>query len=288
MMDDQIKKRLEEISRQTSRGNYGLQAKNMAEEYRNLKADEPKTFLKSITDYFEKRKDIDKELLPLIDDIFESLLRIYIRAHKKNPEIAEYYVSSFLANIPGTENTALFHKSSGLINASLAFSNILGSKSPITLWEVAIKLSLSYNEFLNGLLGILILLIKCDLDLNCSVSQLKSTYGSKVHEFSRLLEEYNLPNQAFKQFANANLRNAIAHEKIWLDSDEAVVHYSNKDTPYTMGLADFLELNTYATYFGDIYLTTLNVIALFMTGAKEEKSKIPTKLIKILKRSLSA
>ena len=286
-MDDEMKKRLEEISRQTSRGDHGLKAMGVAEEYKILRGDDSGTFLKSITDYFKKREDVDKKLLPLLDDVFESLLRIYIKAHKKNPEIAEYFVSSYLTNIPGTENTALFHKSSGLVNASLAFSNVLDLKNPVVLGEVAIKLSLSYNEFLNGLLGILILLIKCDLGLNCNVSQLKATYGSKVHEFNRLLEVYKLPYQLFKQFANSNLRNAIAHEEIWIDSEKAEVHYSNKDDAYTMDLTEFLTLNTYATYFAEIYFTTLTVIALFMSGTKEEKSKLPAKLIEMMKRAES-
>jgi len=286
-MDDQIRRRLEEISRQTSRGDYGPRAKGMAEEYKTLEGNDSETFLKAINDYFNKREHVDEKLIPLLDDLFENLLRIYIRAHKKDPEIAEYYVSSYLTNIPGTENTTLFHKSSGLVNASLAFQNVLGSTNPITLWEVAIKLSLSYNEFLDGLLGILILLIKCDLELNCSVTQLKSTYGNRVQEFNRLLEEYKLPYLSFKHFANSKLRNAIAHEKIWLDSEKAIVHYSNKDDAYTMELAEFLMLNTYATYFADIYYTTLTVIALFMTGTKEEKSKIPAKLIEMMKRAES-
>ena len=54
-----------------------------------------------------------------------------------------------------------------------------------------------------------------------------------------------------------------------------------------MKLTEFLMLNTYATYFADIYYTTLTVIALFMTGTKQEKSKIPAKLIEMMKRAES-
>ena len=195
-------------------------------------------------------------------------------------------VISYLDNIPDTEGTSLFHKHADFVDAGHAFKNVIKTKDQILLWEVAKKLTLNYNEFLNGLLGILILLIKCSLGLKCRPSQLKSTYGSKINDFKQLLDDYDLPYDMIVKFANSNLRNSIAHGTIWLDSEKAIVNYSNKNEYYSISLVEFLALNTSSLHFADAYLSAIATIVIFMFGTREDKSKLPPELLQFLSKIL--
>lgn len=267
-------------------GAYGKGAKDTALVYDNLSGQDIEIFLKTVNDFYIKRKKVDVEFLPIIDTFFQTLLIIYVKAHEKDPGIAEYLVISYLDNIPGTQGTALFHKYSDFVDAGHAFKNVIKTRDQILLWEVAKKLTLNYNEFLNGLLGILLLLIKCGLELKCSTTQLKAPYGSKIHSFKQLIDDNNLPYDMLVKFANSNLRNSIAHGTIWLDSEKAIVNYTNRNESYSISLVEFLTLNACVLHFPNAYLSSIATIAIFMKGTREDKYKLPTELLQFLSKIL--
>lgn len=284
IMDKQIKNRLNEIRKKIMSGVYGKDTKDIALVYDNISGQNIEIFLKVVNDFYLKRKKVDIEFLPIIDTFFQTLLTIYIKAHKKDPGIAEYFVLSYLDNIPDTQGTSLFHKHSDFVDAGHAFKNVIKTKDQILLWEVAKKFTLNYNEFLNVLLGVLILLIKCSLELKYRPTQLKAPYGSKIHDFKQLIDDYDLPYDMIVKFTNSNLRNSIAHSTIWLDSEKAIVNYTNKDEPYSISLVEFLALNASALHFAEAYLSAVATIVIFMTGTREDKSKLPLELLQLLSK----
>lgn len=281
-MDEQIKNRQKEIRKKILDGAYGKDAIETSLQYDKLSDRDIDVFLKTVKDFYTKRKKVDSEFLPIIDTFFQILLTIYVKARDKNPEIAEYFIISYLNDIPKTQGTSLFHKHFNLIDAGHAFKNIIKTKDQILLWEVAKKLTLNYNEFLNGLLGILVLLIKCSLDLKCNIKQLKEPYGSKIHQFKQLISNHDLPYDMLVKFANSKLRNSIAHGTIWLESEKAIVNYSDKNKHYSISLIDFLALNASALHFADTYLSSVATIVVILKGNREDKSNLPLELLQLL------
>ncbi len=75
----------------------------------------------------------------------------------------------------------------------------------------------------------------------------QSEAGSKFNEFSQLTGGDEGAFYLIFRLANPDLRNAIAHENIWLDSETDIVKYSAGKGPkvtYEMSLIDFMGLAT--------------------------------------------
>jgi len=283
-MRDQIKNRLSEISKNVEFGAYGDDAKQSALEYASISGQNIETVLKAVNDFYLNQKKMSEEFLPIVEGFFEILLTIFIKAHKKDPEVAEYFVSSFLNDLPETEGTMLFHKLQDFVDTSHAFKNSSHSKDRIALWEVAKKLTLNYNEYFNALLGVLLVLIRCALGLASKTTIAKARYGSKIHKFEGLVKNHNLPYELITKFTNSHLRNSIAHGTIWLNSEEAIVNYSDRNRDETMALAMFMALNGSSTYLAEAYMAAISTIVVFMIGEKGHKARLPLELLDLLSR----
>jgi hypothetical protein len=178
-----------------------------------------------------------------------------------------------------------------LAQASLAFREVAHSRNRLLVWQQACKQFQAYNEFLSGLLAYLIILWRTSLGKTMNTAVFDTAFGNRVDQFSSLTGGEHGPFYLFCRLARPRIRNAIAHETCWLDSDAAKVRYTEGRAPRTeheMDLVEFMGLASAGSHLAHAYLAAIGVIAVMESGNDLAKSSLPSQLIRVYTHTAGA
>lgn len=258
----------------------GLLGKKIAEsrlEYEKLPSGIP-VMLKVASDFLDDSSSLDQEASQMRHLMCQLLIVAYREARRKDIEIAEHFLNSFIQDYPNVPESCLLPKWIGLTNACMAFREISGTKNRLLIWQQSIKQFQAYNEFLNALFGYLIILWRTHLGKQVNPNVLNANYGIKKNQLSELTGGDNGAFYFFLRIAQPDIRNAIAHESIWLDSNTATVHYNHGNQNKIESKIPLVEFMTYVrcgSHIPQTYLAALSIIFVMEFGSGVAKSLLP-------------
>ncbi len=273
---------LQQIANLASEGKFGESAYSASQEYSQIPTGIP-TLLKYISDFYETKNSTNQEIEQAKDYFCQMLIMVYRESKKRDVEISRAFIGSFIEDFPKVEDSLLLPRWNSLAQASLAFKSVAKSGDYLLVWQQSSRLVQAYNEFLNGLLGFLIIAWRCVENKQINPNVFKSSYGVKARQFSELTDGENGVFYLFNRIIEPKLRNAIAHETAWHDKDAGKVRYSDvrSKEEYEMNLFEFLSLTTLGTQVGRAYIAAIAAVIVLEEGDENEKSLLPPHLIKL-------
>jgi len=278
------KRLLEQLSQLSLEGFFGAETANSAAAYQAFT--EPiAACVKFVVDYYGPQAPSEEEVAWARDYFCQILLVVYREAKKRDSALARDFALSFFKDFRGQSGSALLTRWNALAEAVHAFRWSLRENNKVLVWQQASRLFLAYNEFLNGLIGLLIVAWRCGLGVAYKLGVIGNSYGSKVQEFSRLTKGDNGPFYLFFRLTNSGLRNAIAHGSAWLDVDGAKIRYKHGQQvkiDEEMGLLEFMALVKLGTHLAEGYIAALSTIAVVEEGSSEALLQLPEKLRSVL------
>lgn len=240
------------------------------------------TFLKVIFDYYQGNLEH-----PQFEEIrhifFQILIVIYREALRKDSQVAHYLLDSFISGYPNLPNTGLVSKYCSLSHASIAYREVVKSESKLLIWQQSCRQLQAYNEFLNGLLSYLIILWRTAKNKSIKTTVFSAAYANKINQFKSLTGGENSPFYLILRLAQPKLRNAIAHETIWLDSQANKVRYTDGKQPqeFEIDLVDFMALASTGSHLLQPYLAAISSIVIMENASEQERALLPDSLIKL-------
>jgi len=117
-----------------------------------------------------------------------------------------------------------------------------------------------------------------------NIQVFNATYANKISQFSSLTGGEDGPFYLFCRFARPRIRNAIAHETIWLDSDAAKVRFVEGRNPKfesEMELVEFTALASTGSHLAHAYLAAISVITIMEEGTDFAKNLMPPELVRV-------
>lgn len=282
-MKESHKKLLEQFNKMAEDGVFGDQIANSRSEYEKL-PNGISIMLKTVSDFLECSSSHEPEIAQMRQLACQSLIVAYREANRKDPNIAAHFLNSFIQDYPGVAESCLLPRWTSLANACLAFRELSQSQNRLLIWQQSLKQFQAYNEYLNGLFGYLIILWRTHLGKPVNPKVLNTSYGNKINQLSELTGGDDGIFYLFLRIAQPDIRNAIAHESIWLDSDAAIVHYNHGNQNKIESQIDLVEFMAYAAYGSHIaqpYLAAISVIVIMECGSDSAKSLLPESYRKV-------
>lgn len=268
--------RLEQLGKHISQGLLGSSVQAGFKEYQGL-TDPNEVFLKTINDFYNS--EISPEFEDYPHSLIHTILFLYFKNEPNNPEIANYFPEIFQQEIPSVKGTYIFDKYMNLLEIGTTFKKNSNTDDPLLLWEIIKKYHLAINEFLNALSGVILINYRFFNGLSYNVNAVGNNYGSKIKELIDLnIGSPELDN--LLETTRPDLRNAIAHENIWLDSTNQLVKYRNKNdtSDNEMSISEFVMLLSKSAYYAEAYLVAISTIMLFSSNKPEYRAKLPKAL----------
>jgi len=276
-MDESLRRRLTELGRLSVEGRFGEEIRKAAEEYKDLPSD-MRLFVRVVRDFYKPRSTEEDAQIAWAADLFCKLIIVVYRdAKKRDVDVANALAFSFLKDYPGVPNTSLFSKWDDLSKASLGLKAAAHTEL-VLVWEQAKNLVRAYNEFLGGLLGFLIIGWRCALGKTFSPNFLGNAYGAKVNEFAQLTSGDDGAFYLIFRLARPDLRNAIAHGTIWLDTESNKAKFTDRGQEHEIDLVDFLGLAAVGSHLGHAYLTAIAAIRVLEDGGATNVTQLPPEL----------
>lgn len=220
------------------------------------------------------------------DLVAQLLLVTYREAKGKDEAVASNFANAFIDDYPGTTGTSLLAKWISLAEAALGFKSV-GAKpnNRSLLWQQSSRLVQMTNEFLDGLLGLLIVAWRCGLGKTVNRNVLTNAYGSKLDEFESLTGGEDGPFYLLFRIADPPLRNGIAHGTAWLDRDAQEVRYTagrQVRQRHSLELTRFMEMAYCGSYLAQAYLAALATIVVLEGDNVEAASLLPHHLVRVM------
>jgi hypothetical protein len=285
-LNEELDRRLLEMKQQSLEGKLGEVIQAAAKEYQHIPPS-PTLLIRFVNDFYQPHEsEEDAEIAGIAEMFCKILIVIYRDAKKRNAEVAHALLFSFLQDFPGADNTCLFSRWDYLAKAALGFQ-AASETNAILAWEQAKNLFQAYNEFLNGLLGYMLIAWRCALEKPFAVNTLTNPYASKLNEFADLTGGEDSPFGLILKLARPDIRNAIAHGSIWLVSDSKKVRFSDRHQTHELDLTDFLMYGLVGSHLAQSYLVAIAVLVLCEIGTSAEASQIPTHLSDVFYHSTS-
>lgn len=281
MSKDKMDKRFNQIGKQIHDGLYGSEVVKNSIDYDNISGNSIETFLKNINDFYSK--DINPVFRPYPLALIEIILTLFFKNNEKDFDLSECFTLIFQQNIDGTKNTCIKDKYLNMLDAGHASKQSLGTKNPLIIWELTKNSFLAYNEFLNILVGVILINYRFSIGKTYKFSALDNPYGKKVNELLELNPQEPYYKYLF-ELLKPEIRNAIGHQTIWFDKSDRMVTYLNDKTGTneTISIEDFVFLNSKASYLAEAYLVSLSTIAIFTIGKPQDKARLPKELFLLL------
>lgn len=268
---------LEQFTDMAEQGAFGSEMKQLRAKYQS----EPTTIralLSMVRDFSEGLKDEDPELANIRLHATQVLLMAYSETKLSDPVLAWNFVNAFINDYPGIAGSSLMPRWASFANATLAFREVIPSGNRLLVWQNARELFNAYNGFLDGLFGYLILMWRARSGKRINPNVLNDRYGNKVNVLRALSGGEDGPFHLFFRLANPDIRNAIAHQSIWLDSDTGMVHYSygtSTKIEAEISISTFAVLNMVASNIAQPYVIAMSTIMIMETGTITERAMVP-------------
>jgi hypothetical protein len=263
-------------------GHLGPEVQADSEAYSSLPSDVARC-VASVDDFFTA--DVDEALREPRSLLCQLILVAYRDAKKRDAKLARDFAYAFFQDFPGAAGSALLPRWSSLSDASFAFQKLATSADVVLVWQQSSRLVLAVNEFLDGLIGFLIVAWRCALGKSVNPNVLGNAYGSKIKEFAELTGGDDGAFYLFLRIADANLRNGLAHGSAWLDSKEGKVRYltgQQQKTEREMDLLQFMSCATLGSHLGSAYVAALATISVIEDGSQAAADLLPSPLVELL------
>lgn len=249
-MKDSYERLLRRMAELAEQGHLGENALEASLSYAELPNDLARC-AKFVREFFDA--DVDDEMRFPRSYFCQLVLVAYRDAKKQDATLAQTFALALIEDFPGAPGSALLPRWCSLAEASFAFQHVAFSIEPSLVWQQASRLVLAINEFLDGLIGLLIIAWRCAQAKTVNVNVLGNAYGSKIDEFTKLTDGDDGAFYLFLRIADADLRNGIAHGSMWLDADERKVRYvvgRQTKTDRTMDLEEFMCIAMLGSHLG--------------------------------------
>lgn len=280
MGEQDFSRLLTQFARLGDEGAFGPEAQVSGQEYVALPNDVSRA-AKYLIDFYSERDDVSEAR----DYMVQSLLVIYRDASKVDVSVAKAFANGFVADFPDTNGTALLPRWTELAHACFGFKATSTSNNPSAVWQQSSLLILRMNEFLDGLMGLMLLAWRCAQGKKLSPGVLGNAYGSKVDEFAQLTGGENGAFYLFFRLARPVLRNSLAHGDAWLDIEGGVVRYRDRaKNELVLDTAEFLMVAKLGCDLARSYIAFLAVVILLATDNQAARSLIPTHLLGVLSK----
>jgi hypothetical protein len=283
-MKECYKDLIRQLAKSASDGIFGEATQSLTDNYNQIPEDIPK-LLKFLLNTFQEISTQNDEISYARDYFCKIFITIYREVKKNDFLIAQAYTNSFIYDYPGIPNTALVSRWNSLAHASFAFKSVAHSNDPLLIWQQSSQLFLSYNEFLNGLLGYLIISWRCVLGKKINPNVFSSSYGVKAKQFEELTEGEKGIFYLFHRIIKPSIRNAIAHGTAWLDREQNKVRYTDKSSGSNeneIDLLEFLAFSTFGSHLASSYIAAFSAIVIWENGNSNQIDSLPQQLIKLL------
>lgn len=282
---------IQQISQMAAEGMFSESVKESQQKYDEL----PNglfVLIQVAREFWEETERHDQSIAEIRNMVCQLLIVAYREAKKKDSAIALTFVHSFIEDYPGLPESSLLLRWCSLTQASLAMREMTYSQNRLLAWQQICKQFQAYNEFLNGLLSYLIILWRTSLGRQVSLQVFDANYANKLNEFNALTGGENGAFYIFSRLACPRIRNAIAHESVWLDSQNMKVRFtegraSNK-VESEMDLTDFAALAAVGSHLAHAYIAAISVISVMEDGTDFAKSLLPPQLAQVFTHTASA
>lgn len=290
-MDDETKRRIDQLREMSDLGLYGEKAKH--EQARHAAMTPADAAIDSAKRFWSVPDDEDEQLVVKAQWNHAVLLLICYRdAKRRSPEVARALLHSMIEDYPSFPNTKLFPKLENLLAATNAYQqNIETGRGDATAYfpvrEALLKLLVAYNEFLGALFGFM---VPCVLVAKHGIvkrAYFDQTYGNLVQMLSDLTGGEEGLYASLIRLAQPKLRNAISHGDIDFTYETGVVTYSVKTTGEVIE-TDNEHLAGYAltgSHLPDTYCSTLATLNLYENGPQSLRNRLPAQIDKIMNMS---
>lgn len=288
-MDPELQRRIRQLHQMAKDGDFGAVAQQDAAVPEQ--ADRaPMAVLLDVVDDFERSaaRRSEEELARATELFCQLSIVVYREAKRADPAVAESLLHAFIRDYPGAPDTCLYPQWEALATAAHGFKAALRASDRVLMWQQTLRLTQASNEFLNALLGYYLIAWRAGLGKKASSAALHNAYGVKVHEFSELTGGDDGPFSLLFRLANPRLRNAIAHEHIWLDGESDTVRYTDgrgQRTPYEMSLVELVGLAAVESHLPMAYLAGVAAVAVNEAGSAEDIAKLPHRLVNLFRFS---
>jgi hypothetical protein len=275
---------IQHLSQVASESMFGQSIKESQQQYDQIPSGIA-VLIQVAREFQEETESNAQEISEIRSIVCQLLIVAYREAKRKDPAIALAFVHSFIEDYPGLPESSLLPRWCSLTQASLAAREISHSQNRLLAWQIYKQQFQAYNEFLNGLFSYLIILWRTSLGKKVNVQIFDANYANKVNEFNSLTGGEDGAFYIFGRIARPRIRNAIAHESIWLDSEAMKVRFTegrgNSKVESEMDLTEFVALAGIGSHFAHAYIAAISVIAVMEDGADFAKSLLPSQLAKV-------
>ncbi|MDX8553767.1 hypothetical protein MK851_09050 [Tenacibaculum sp. 1B UA] len=281
MSKKNIDKREIQLGEQIQNGLYGKEAIKDANIYKEISNTGIETFIKNINDFYSK--EIESVFKPYPHALIEIILTLFFKNNSKDVELSDCFALIFQKKIEGTRKSYIKDKYINMLEAGHASKQSLSTNNPLIIWELTKNNFLAYNEFLNVLIGVILINYRYSIGKTYKFNTLDNHYGNKVNQLIELKPE-NQCYQYLFELLQPDIRNAIGHQNIWFEKSSNTVTYLNDKTGLneTMSIEDFILLNSKASYLAEAYLVSISTIAIFSFGTTLDRARLPKELFLLI------
>jgi len=279
-MDDSRKELLRHVAELAAEGQFGEPVRHAQDEYASLPAGIA-VFLKCVDDYCKQNEGIDRETRSFRDTVCKLLIVAYREGSRADAETCGPFVSSLISDYPGAPESALLTRWCAMAQACLAFREVSTSNNRALIWQQMKGTFGAYNEFLDGLLGHLLILQRCASGKPVKPGVFDCAYSEKVRQFNDLTGGDNGAFHIFGSIARPAIRNAAAHGRLWLDSKRDLVRYvdGKPRKERTVPLAEFASLVLLGSHLTMPYLAAIGTLVVVECGTDQAKGLLPKVLV---------
>ena len=286
-MDPELQRRMQQLRQLAQAGAFGEQARVDTAAYDRAGAAPMGVFLVLVHDFYGDEARRSAPVIEEFTDLFWlQFILVYRAAKRAAPAVADGLIHAIVRDYPGAPDTCIYPQLEALVTAAHAFKAALATSNRVLVWEQTLRLAEAYNEFLNVLLGYYLIAWRTGLGKRASVKTLYNRYAMKVNEFRDLTSGPGVSFSGLLRLAQPQLRNAIAHGNVWLDSATDTIRYTDgKDqrVPYQMPLGELMLLNTVASHLPMTYLASVGAIVVSEAGTVRDVEQLPRQLVDLLR-----
>lgn len=277
-MDEATKRRLEQMRQMTEEGLFGEESQQNAERWKDIPAGVPYS-LNYVQDFYHIRNDDDATMKNPMNIIIQYIIVAYRDAKRHSPEVAIALLTSMIDDFPDIPDTCLYPAVESLISASSALKAVIPGSNYFSVQQQSFKVAQSYNEFLNKLLGFLIAAVRVTKGQPASKTLFSQSYADKLKELDRLTGGEDGVFYFLFRIAKPNLRNAIAHDTIWIDRENGLVKYTNKGVESQMDLVEFMAYTSLGSHLPNAYTVAICAIMVMEEGSPSDIQKLPKHIV---------
>lgn len=282
-MKNSHKNLLKQLSEMVANCKFSRDIRESQAVYSTLLSDEY-ILIRTIIDFVEETVKHSSEIASFRNLICQLFIVAYRESRRKDHLVAEAFFNSFTEDYPGVAESCLLPRLVSLVNSSLAMREVAHTENRLLIWQQVAKQFQAASEFLNGLFPYLIIMWRTANNKSYKTSVFNQPFRQLVNQFSNLTGGEDGPFYLLILISRPEIRNAIAHETIWLDSENGKVRYvdgrDNKQE-YEIDFIEYIAIASISSHLASTYLAALAVIGIMEFGSNFAKSLVPITLVNV-------